>query len=540
MAMTHPPFTRLGAGMAATIATLGAIALPPTQGWAQTIDAAPTQLAQAAFSDIGGNIYQAEIIRAANLGFIAGPGDGTFRPNNSVTREQAVSILLSAIGVTDDQLTGQPNRFQDVTPSRWSASKIAYAAANDIVTGYADGTFRPTQTVTRAELMAMLKKVSDRYFSGRPQQPTFAFGDTSDHWANDTIIYMSGYCNVATPLNEQGVNFGPNAGATRAFTAAAIVRLYDCGAATPAAGNTTPPPPTEPAETVAIASYETFSLAPGFLPDPATGSGVSGGSDAVPSQCGFGGDINLSGVPDHQLTVEQSFSYLRIFVNASEDVSLVMRNAKTGEFICVDDSNGTLLPEYAGALAAGTYDIWIGDFVANRGFRYDLNITEFPREGSAGTAAPSTAGNSAFARELLEAHNRYRTEVGASGLAWSPTLATSAQGWADQLAAEGAFYHSDRAFRNGAGENLATGGPPGAYTLTGLVNLWGAEQQYFIPGKPFSDAASNTGSWQDIGHYTQIIWRNTTSVGCGLATTADRDILVCHYDPAGNITGQVP
>jgi hypothetical protein len=538
--MTHRHFTRLGAGMAAVIASLGAIALPTTPGWAQTIGSGTTELAQAAFSDIGGNIYQADIIRAANLGFIAGPGDGTFRPNNAVTREQAVSILLSAIGVTDDQTTGLPNRFQDVTPSRWSADKIAYAAANDIVTGYADGTFRPTQTVTRAELMAMLKKVSDRHFSGRPLQPTFAFADTSDHWANDTIAYMSGYCNVATPLNEQGVNFAPNAGATRAFTAAAIVRLYDCSAAPPATGNTTPPPPSQPDTTTLAASYETFSLAPGFLPDPATGSGISGGADAVPSQCGFGGDINLSGLPDHVLTVEQSFNYVRIFVTSSEDVSLVMRNSKTGGFTCVDDSNGTLLPEYEGALAAGTYDIWIGDFAPSNGFAYDLNITEFPRESSAGTAAPSTAGNSAFARELLEAHNRYRAEVGASTLTWSPTLATSAQRWADQLASENAFYHSDRTLRNGAGENLAAGGPPGAYTLTGLVDLWGAEQQYFIPGKPFSDAASNTGSWQDIGHYTQIIWRNTTSVGCGLATNANGDILVCHYDPAGNVIDQVP
>jgi hypothetical protein len=158
-----------------------------------------------------------------------------------------------------------------------------------------------------------------------------------------------------------------------------------------------------------------------------------------------------------------------------------------------------------------------------------------------GTAAPSTSGNSALCPGIaggpITAIGR---RWGAGNLTWSPTLATSAQRWADQLVAENAFYHSDRTLRNGAGENLAAGGPPGAYTLTGLVDLWGAEQQYFIPGKPFSDAASNTGSWQDIGHYTQIIWRNTTSVGCGLATNANGDILVCHYDPAGNVIDQVP
>jgi uncharacterized protein YkwD len=498
--------------------------------------ASPTPLAQAnnTFSDIAGHLYQAEILRAASLGFIAGPGDGTFRPNNTVTREQAVSIILSATGVTDDQLVGIPNPFQDVPANRWSASKIAYAARNNIVAGRGPGVFDPTATVTRAELMAMLKNVADTTFSGRTVGTPTAFSDTAGHWASDTIAYLSSYCGVATPLNERGAGFAPNVGATRAFTAAAIVRLYDCGSgATPAQGNTTPTQTTVAPQPVS--TYESFTLTPGFLPDPVTGSGISGGSDPVPNSCGFGGDVNLSGSPDHILTVEQPFNYLRINLTSDADVSLVMQNVQTGVFTCVDDSDGTLLPQFEGALAAGSYHIWVGDFAANTGFPYEIALTEFTP-----TAAANSPTTDAFAQELLTAHNQYRAAVGATSLTWSPALATTAQAWADQLAANGgSLNHSDRSQRNGAGENLAAGGPPDAYSLTDLVNLWGAEQQYFISGLPFP-AVSITGNWADVGHYTQMIWRNTTELGCGVAIGGGQEVLVCHYNPPGNVTGQQP
>lgn len=396
-----------GWGLALTLSSGAAIAAPlltrdsPREA---TLPLAP-QLAQATFSDIEGNLYQGDIVRAATLGFIAGPGDGTFLPNDTVTREQAVSIILSALGVEDSQLGNASSRFRDVPRDRWSARKITYAADNNIVSGYADGTFQPSQSVTRAELMAMVRQVADRHFPNRAQQPTFAFVDTTNHWAGETIAYLSGYCNIATPLNERGVNFAPNIGATRAFTAAVIVRLHDCGEAST-------PVPAEPAQP------ETVS------PPPVSGAGVA-----------------------------------------------------------IADS---------------------------------------------------------FALDIVAAHNRYRAEVGAVDLTWSPNLAATAQTWANQLAAENRFYHSDRSQRQGAGENLATGGPPGAFSPTALVDLWGAEQQYFIPGQPFSDRISNTGRWQDVGHYTQIIWRTTTEVGCGLATTPSRDILVCHYNPPGNVLNQVP
>jgi hypothetical protein len=139
---------------------------------------------------------------------------------------------------------------------------------------------------------------------------------------------------------------------------------------------------------------------------------------------------------------------------------------------------------------------------------------------------------SASLSPIVTAHNQYRSAVGVGALQWSTTLATSAQGWANHLAAIHQLVHS------GPGENLWMG-TRGAYTDTQKVDAWGAEQQYFLAGRPFPDV-STTGNWQDVGHYTQLIWWNTTSVGCAQASDSSFDYLVCQYSPPGNVIGQYP
>ncbi|BAY09012.1 CAP domain-containing protein [Calothrix sp. NIES-2098] len=140
-------------------------------------------------------------------------------------------------------------------------------------------------------------------------------------------------------------------------------------------------------------------------------------------------------------------------------------------------------------------------------------------------------GQNAQIQEMLAAHNRYRAEVGIPPLQWSDNLAASAQQWANHLAGTGTFEHS----HNGSGENLAQGST-GFFSVTKLVDMWGDEKQYFSNGT-FPNVSS-TGNWMDVGHYTQVIWRNTTEVGCGLASGNGNDVLVCHYNPGGNVTGQ--
>jgi hypothetical protein len=141
---------------------------------------------------------------------------------------------------------------------------------------------------------------------------------------------------------------------------------------------------------------------------------------------------------------------------------------------------------------------------------------------------PSGPAPSGRVQEVLAAHNNYRAEVGVPPLQWSDSLAASAQQWADHLASTGTFQHS------GGGQNMSIA-TAGGLSVTQLVGLWGNEKQYFKYGV-FPDV-STTGNFAQVGHYTQVIWRNTTEVGCGLATGNGNDILVCNYNPPGNFLG---
>jgi hypothetical protein len=140
------------------------------------------------------------------------------------------------------------------------------------------------------------------------------------------------------------------------------------------------------------------------------------------------------------------------------------------------------------------------------------------------------------APEALEAQNVYRAAVGEPPLVWSATLAGSAQTWAQHLADTKTFLHSCPGGGCGYGENLAAGMPANSWTNTQLVDLWGAEKQYFKCGT-FPDV-STTGNWEAVGHYTQMIWPDTKQCGCGYATSSSNwGILVCQYQPPGNYIG---
>ena len=58
-------------------------------------------------------------------------------------------------------------------------------------------------------------------------------------------------------------------------------------------------------------------------------------------------------------------------------------------------------------------------------------------------------------------------------------------------------------------------------------------------GRPYKRQRT-TGNWEDVGHYTQMIWRGTRRVGCALGEGAQYDYLVCRYYPAGNVYGMSP
>ncbi|MEO1395252.1 MAG: DUF3747 domain-containing protein [Cyanobacteria bacterium J06634_5] len=200
-------------------------------GGGVTLPGGGTPAPTASFPDVAGDTYANEINRAVQLGFIAGfAEDNTFRPQATLTREQVVSMAIDGLSIAPPASVAS-NPFSDVPADRWSAAKIQKAQELGLVVGYQNGTFRPEQPVTRAELISIVEKAA-MYKSGgaalAANQTGATFADVGGHWAADKISTLSTYCGVATALNETGTSFYPDQEAKRNYAAAAMVRLLDC------------------------------------------------------------------------------------------------------------------------------------------------------------------------------------------------------------------------------------------------------------------------------------------------------------------------
>ena len=133
-------------------------------------------------------------------------------------------------------------------------------------------------------------------------------------------------------------------------------------------------------------------------------------------------------------------------------------------------------------------------------------------------------------REALAAHNAARAGVGAPPLTWSNPLAKIAQQWATYLLAENKFVHRSRPTY---GENLfdVTGG---RFSPSQVVTSWMGE------AKNYNAKTNKCRLGAVCGHFTQVIWKNTKRLGCGVARSRQREVWVCNYDPPGNWRGESP
>ncbi len=136
---------------------------------------------------------------------------------------------------------------------------------------------------------------------------------------------------------------------------------------------------------------------------------------------------------------------------------------------------------------------------------------------------------------LLAAQNAERARLGLKPLVWSAKLSEHAKKWAQTLAVSDMFEHAPVGADGGEGENLWTG-TRDDYTLEEMVGMWIGESALFKRAK-FPNVSTN-GRWEDVGHYTQIVWTDTREVGCAIASNPRSDYLVCRYFPAGNTIGK--
>ena len=135
--------------------------------------------------------------------------------------------------------------------------------------------------------------------------------------------------------------------------------------------------------------------------------------------------------------------------------------------------------------------------------------------------------------EIYKRHNVARAAYGSGPLVWDPMLANGAATYARQLTTLGRV-HAPREGRKNIRENLLQS-LRGQRSPTQMVAVWTDEKQYFKPGV-FPDV-STTGDWSKVGHYTQMIWPTTTTIGCAIHSDTKYDWTVCRYSPPGNRDG---
>ncbi len=135
---------------------------------------------------------------------------------------------------------------------------------------------------------------------------------------------------------------------------------------------------------------------------------------------------------------------------------------------------------------------------------------------------------------MTAAHNAVRKRVGVPELRWSDDLAVYAEQWATQLkrhncALEHRPARGKYAQKHGENLFLISGAQASAAEV---VNEWAAEA---------ADYNYKKNSCKGVcGHYTQVVWRDSTEVGCALATCGPTEVWVCNYNPPGNFLGKRP
>lgn len=113
--------------------------------------------AAAAPADVEGTDYEDAVVRLGALGIIAGFPDGTYKPDEPVTRAQFAKIIVTALGVGEAaNYAAGTTKFADVPADHWAAGYINVAVDVGVINGYPDGTFKPENQVTFAEAIKMI------------------------------------------------------------------------------------------------------------------------------------------------------------------------------------------------------------------------------------------------------------------------------------------------------------------------------------------------------------------------------------------------
>ncbi|WP_256761051.1 S-layer homology domain-containing protein [Cohnella sp. WQ 127256] len=173
------------------------------------------------FSDIASHWAEASIKLAVQNGLVKGYSDGTFKPNGDVTRAEFVVMLMKALKAKE---TSGDLKFNDAAEiGEWAKVAITQAVEQGIINGYKDGTFRPTASITRAEIAVMIAnilklKVDANAVAG------FADDKSIPTWAKSAVAAVK---RSGIMQGQSDNQFTPNTAATRAVAVTILNKLLE-------------------------------------------------------------------------------------------------------------------------------------------------------------------------------------------------------------------------------------------------------------------------------------------------------------------------
>ncbi|KAJ0963341.1 hypothetical protein J5N97_028463 [Dioscorea zingiberensis] len=130
--------------------------------------------------------------------------------------------------------------------------------------------------------------------------------------------------------------------------------------------------------------------------------------------------------------------------------------------------------------------------------------------------------------DYIRGHNLARNAVGVGPVMWDESVAAYAREYANKRIGDCRLIHSKGPY----GENLFWGSWTG-FTGVDAVNAWASEKQYY------NYTSNSCRPGQMCGHYTQIVWRSSTKIGCASLRCNNGGIfIICNYKPAGNVIGR--
>lgn len=175
--------------------------------------------------DESGNISKLEYKVTKNavetvkaISYIKGYPDGTFKPQANVTRAEAAQMFATLLNGGANFGTSSATRFSDASDD-WFSKAVNYVVAKGLISGYPDGTFKPNESITRAEFAQMISG-----YVKNEKKSTTEFQDVKDHWAKDAIDKLYGNKNVS---GYPDGSFKPNAKITRAEAVTILNSVFD-------------------------------------------------------------------------------------------------------------------------------------------------------------------------------------------------------------------------------------------------------------------------------------------------------------------------